>query len=124
METAKTAGRWRQHVAPLMLELSRGWAMLDPLRVRKWELWALFTRDSSTPVSFPTGYDIIDTDPDHLFSGSLAHAGGIDLSGLPVGFAELVARLTDLTALYAVLAEDRADDQSLADSFLQRWADA
>lgn len=42
IETARSDRTWRQHLAPLMVALSHGWLMRDPLLVRRSELGAIF----------------------------------------------------------------------------------
>lgn len=113
-ETARKDGRQRRELATTMLQLSRGWQMRSPLKVRREELLcniAEFRADSTDLQQQPT----FTLDPDALFSAS-------DYAAKESPEADLHARLTWAPALVETLIEDEREDDEVARAKGERWA--
>jgi hypothetical protein len=113
-ETARRDGRQRRELATTMLQLSRGWQMRSPLKVRREELAcavAGFRSDSRELQQRPA----FTLDPDALFSSS-------DYDEKDSAAADLHARLTWAPALAETLIEDEREDDENARAKADRWA--
>lgn len=113
-ETARKDGRQRRELATTMLQLSRGWQMRSPLKVRREELICAVAGcrpDSDEPRPRP----VFTLDPDALFSAS-------DYAEKDSPAADLHARLTWAPALAETLIEDEREDDEIARAKAERWA--
>lgn len=113
-ETARRDGRQRRELATTMLQLSRGWQMRSPLKVRREELACAvvgFRSDSREFQQRP----VFTLDPDALFSSS-------DYDEKDSAAADLHARLTWAPALAETLIEDEREDDDNARAKAERWA--
>jgi hypothetical protein len=113
-ETARKDGHQRRDLATTMLQLSRGWQMRSPLKVRREELLcniAEYRADATEHQQRPT----FTLDPDALFSTS-------DYAGKDSPEADLHARLTWVPALVETLIEDEREDNEVARAKGERWA--
>jgi hypothetical protein len=120
VETTQTDRAWRKQLGPLMVELSRGWLMRDPLRVRRAELIWMFSRRTGGP-EISVG-DVITLDPAELTADDLASRGS-DPELLPA-FQRLSNTMSAITSIFAVLIEDERLHSELARELAARWATA
>lgn len=102
IETCPTDRAWRVHMAELMISLSRGWLMSDPLLVRSAELLSLFAKRSGGPAA-PVG-DVITLNPFELFGDRLDDSPGA--TDLPEAIRRLPVILSAVAAVFSVLVED------------------
>ncbi len=113
-ETARKDGRQRRQLGTTMLQLSRGWQMRAPLKVRREELLCNISR-------LHPGSEAIDQrpvftlDPDALFTSS-------DYETKESFEADLHARLTWPPALADAVIEDEREDDENARTKAQHWA--
>lgn len=118
VETARSDGRWRRHLATTMLQLSRGWQMRSPLKVRRQELHLDMTlhrvSDTESPNEIP---EVFTLDPGALFATE-KHVP----SSSPT--AEMNARLTWATSFADMLIEDEREDSEHARAKVAAWAAA
>jgi hypothetical protein len=105
-------GRWRRHLASTMLELSRGWQMRNPVRVRRRELAA------ALGGARPAATDVFTLEPDVLF---VEPTGG-PISTFPPGWRELHHRLTSVSAICDVMVADDRSPRADAREKASRWA--
>ena len=113
-ETARKGGRQRRQLATTMLQLSRGWQMRNPLKVRREELLCSvvgFHGGSAERQPRP----VFTLDPDALFSSS--EYAEKDSSAI-----DLHARLTWAPALAETLIEDEREANEVARAKGERWA--
>jgi hypothetical protein len=113
-ETARRDGHQRRELATTMLQLSRGWQMRSPLKVRREELACAvvgFRSDSRELQQRP----VFTLDPDALFSSS-------DYVEKDSPAADLHARLTWAPAFAETLIEDEREDDENARAKADRWA--
>ena len=115
VETARKGGRQRRDLATTMLQLSRGWQMRSPLKVRREELVCAFAGVRSV-VRQPQPRSVFTLDPDALFSAS-------DYVGASLAERDLHARLTWASAIADLLIEDERDDDEIAHAKVERWAE-
>jgi hypothetical protein len=114
VETARKDGRQRRDLATTMLQLSRGWQMRSPIKVRREELVsALVGFRSDVPPFRPR--PVFTLDPDALFSAT-------DYAGAASAERDLHARLTWASAIAEVLIEDEREDDEIARASVERWA--
>jgi hypothetical protein len=114
-ETArKRNARKRREVATTMLQLSRGWQMRSPLKVRREELLYSIAKYSPDGTRFQRR-PAFTLDPDALFSAS-------DYIEKDSPEAELRARLTWAPALAEVLTDKEHEDDEAARTKGERWA--
>lgn len=113
-ETARKDGRQRRDLATTMLQLSRGWQMRSPLKVRREELLRNIAESRPDATEFPPR-PTFTLDPDALFSTS-------DYAGKESPEADLKARLTWASALAETLIEDEREDDEDARAKGERWA--
>jgi hypothetical protein len=121
-ETRRTVGRRREHLASLMLELSHGWQMRNPLRVRRDELRATFVRQRAGALdeSQPLRPLVFGLDPGIIFGARSLDLPSRKRAGRQAaGSGELVQRLAWACSLYLALltveADHRPDGARLAD---------
>jgi hypothetical protein len=114
-ETARKDGRQRRQLATTMLQLSRGWQMRSPLKVRREELLNSLSESCEGAPEFRRR-PVFTLDPDALFSTS-DHAE--DKSPRE----DLKTRTTWASALAEVMIEDEREDDQVARSKAERWAD-
>jgi hypothetical protein len=113
-ETARKDGRQRRQLGTTMLQLSRGWQMRAPLKVRREELLCNVSR-------LHPGSEAIDQravftlDPDALFTSS-------DYETKESFEADLLARLTWAPALAEAVVEDEREDDEAARAKAEYWA--
>ena len=113
-ETARRDGRQRRELATTMLQLSRGWQMRSPLKVRREELVCAVagSRLGSTEFRQRPAFTL---DPNALFSSS-------DYVTMDSPAADLHARLTWAPAFAETLIEDEREDDEAARAKAERWA--
>lgn len=113
-ESARKDGRQRRELATTMLQLSRGWQMRSPLKVRREELLFNVAEFGDGATEFRQR-PVFTLDPDALFSTS-------DYAEKDSPEADLHARLTWAPALAETLIEDQRDDDEVARAKGERWA--
>jgi len=115
-ETGRTYGTLRRELATTMLELSRGWQMRNPLRVRQEELAAALAGRE------PVARAVFTLDPDVMFGKPSSQ------STAPADFSEpmrvLHQRLTNISAIAAAMIEDEPEDPAEARQLAAQWADS
>lgn len=113
-ETGRKDGRQRRELATTMLQLSCGWQMRNPLKVRREELvCAIAELGTDAP---PQPRPVFTLDPDALFDGP-------DYQGQPSPDRDLHARLTWASAIAETLIEDEREDNGDARAKTERWAE-
>lgn len=113
-ESARKNGRQRRELATTMLQLSRGWQMRSPVKVRREELLCSAAKFSARPTEYRRR-PVFTLDPDALFSST-------DYPGKESWEADLHARLTWVPALAETLIEDEREDNDVARAKGERWA--
>jgi hypothetical protein len=113
-ESARKDGRQRRELATTMLQLSRGWQMRSPLKVRREELLCNVAGFRAGATEFQQR-PVFTLDPDALFSTS-------DYAEKDSPEADLQARLTWGPALAETLIEDEREDDEVARAKGERWA--
>lgn len=118
IETARSDRTWRQHLAPLMVALSHGWLMRDPLLVRRSELGAIFAaRAGREGLAAPA---VITLDSRQLYAEDMSPAPYA--ADLPSELATLSATLASVTSIYAVLIEDEVTHSAAGYAAAASWA--
>lgn len=121
IETGPLEGHRRAHLATLMVGLSRGWVMRDPLTVARSELATVFTDD---PVETTAAADAVFTlEGRALFAEPpprYAPRGG---SSLPASLVELIQTLSSVQSILAVLLEDERTQDSDGIAVSRKWAE-
>jgi hypothetical protein len=112
-ETARKDGRQRRELATTMLQLSRGWQMRNPLKVRREELVCAIAGLRTDASIRPR--PVFTLDPDALFHAS-------DYQGHPSPDRDLHARLTWASAIAETMIEDEREDDEDARAKAERWA--
>jgi hypothetical protein len=113
-ESARKDARQRRELATTMLQLSRGWQMRSPLKVRREELLCNVADFRAGATEFQQR-PVFTLDPDALFSTS-------DYAEKDSPEADLHARLTWGPALAETLIEDEREDDEVARAKGERWA--
>jgi hypothetical protein len=115
VELGRKSGQQRRDVAVTMLQVSRGWVMRNPLRVRAEELRRLF--DAESPVG-----EVFSLDPSPLFSDTEADGDPGPLA--PVGSVEATAASHSLVMAMVDVLSNTGQIQS-AEGILRgkAWAD-
>jgi hypothetical protein len=112
-ETGRKDGRQRRELATTMLQLSRGWQMRNPLKVRREELVCAIAGLRTNAPLRPR--PVFTLDPDALFDGS-------DYQEESSPERDLHARLTWASAIAETLIEDEREDGEIARAKTERWA--
>lgn len=113
-------GRWRQHLALTMLELSRGWQMRSPLIVRDRELSAAFCRKLGRPLGkLENGWPFT-LEPRALFAEPKPESRS-KATDLPAPWLDLVDRLSGVSAVFEAMLEDESPDNP-GRPLAERWA--
>lgn len=102
IETGPTYGRRREHLATLMVGLSRGWVMRDPLRVAVSELATLFANANREDTDES---DVFTLDARELFFESLSEYVPNE-PHLPAGVLQILTALVGVQSILAVLLEN------------------
>lgn len=107
IESTVTDGEYRRALAKAMLGLSRGWQMMDPLRVRRQELLDLLqaafpARGESKPSP------VITLEPDVLYFEGVPYEGASDF---PPEMNDLLRRVVSTLANYSTLADPSAEQR-------------
>lgn len=107
IESTVTDGEYRRALAKAMLGLSRGWQMMDPLRVRRQELLDLLhaafpARGESKPSP------VITLEPDVLYFEGVPYEGASDF---PPEMNDLLRRVVSTLANYSTLADPNAEQR-------------
>ncbi len=113
-EAARKDGRQRRELGTTMLQLSRGWQMRSPLKVRREELLCNVAGFRTGTTEFQRR-PVFTLDPDALFSSS-------DYAEKDSPEADLHARLTWAPALAETLIENEREDDEVARAKGERWA--
>ena len=114
VESVPLSGDWRVLHVATMLELSRGWQILQPARVRAEELRAaLHGGTPAVPGIATLGADV-------LFANRLGEVDGSDLPGV---MGALLPRLVNVSSIYAALLDPEPVDPGDGPAALKRWAD-
>lgn len=119
IETTQTDEAWRNNLAPLILRLSRGWLLADPLVVRRAELRVLF--EHRTRRASGMSFDAITLDPSHLYSQPVRDRPLGDASW-PQEVRILTEALSGLAACHAVLLENEALHGAEGEERARGWA--
>lgn len=122
LETGCTDGRWRRQMAPLMVGLSRGWILRDPLLVRHSELASMLARRAGTDFASPP---VVTLDPAAFYSENVLSGPPSTPTGAPAAPAELARFgeiLLAIVSIYAVLLDDEAVNSSEGDQATGNWA--
>ena len=117
IETGRLLGRRRGHLAPLLVDLCRGWLMANPVLVRGDELTATLCRRAGH-VS-PTPQSVFTLDASTVVTG---YPEPRVATGLPDALASLTQTLTKVTALFAALVADESTDSAEAREAARLWA--
>jgi hypothetical protein len=118
IESDPLGGKWRKELALEMVRLSRGWTMIDPLRVREQELHALFQDNGaeSTPAIEDHPFTL---DPRSFYAESEPYIPSRE--DLPADVLSLTQTLSGIQSLVATLLEDSPSPRDgVAES--KRWA--
>jgi hypothetical protein len=121
IETARVDRSWRQNLAPLMVRLSRGWLMRDPLLVRRAELRAMFRERVGAPVE--PAVAVITLDPSQAY-GKPIDVAPLGEPGWPKELRLLTETLAAVTATFAVLVEDEVTHSEAGYEVARRWAES
>jgi hypothetical protein len=113
-ETVPNNGRRRRHLAGTMLELSRGWVMRNPVRVRHEEISAALNGRE------PRATGVFTLRPWEIFTEDIRPSRTPE-HAMP-GWDEIYPRLTAVSAIYSTLISDEKID--LTDGWLRAdaWA--
>jgi hypothetical protein len=113
-ETVSNDGHRRRHLAGTLLELSRGWILRNPVRVRHEEIRAAILGQP------PVASGVVTLQPWWLFTQDISHAA-VPPGALP-GWEDLYPRLTAVSAIYSTLIANEKLD--LTDGLLRAdaWA--
>lgn len=114
IEAAYKDGRPRQKLATVMLELSRGWQMLNPLKVRLDEFLSALENAFDRRVDSSAQRPTVTLDPGALFS--------TPANPLPGGWSEIKERLSWAEAFADLFVEDEREADPLALAKANRWA--
>jgi len=112
-ETGRKDGRQRRELAATMLQLSRGWQMRNPLKVRREELLCAIAGLQTDAPLRPR--PVFTLDPDALFDAS-------DYLGESSPDRDLRARLTWASAIAETMIENEREDDEDARAKRERWA--
>lgn len=115
-ETMPIDGRRRRHLAGIMLELSRGWHMRSPVRVRHAELLAALVG------SAPRARGVFTLEPHGMFVEDLERTRAPE-SASP-DFGAVFTRMTAVSAVYSALIADERVDMSAGHATVSAWAAA
>lgn len=122
LETGRSDGPWREQMAPLMLELSRGWVLRDPLLVRHEEVCAMLAAEAG--VVFSPGPRIT-LDPNAMYS-DLPLTGPVTTERrrrATVGLDDVAGALAHVASIYGVLLEDEKILSSEGEIATSGWAE-
>ncbi|MEU3649407.1 hypothetical protein AB0E59_38955 [Lentzea sp. NPDC034063] len=123
VETTRAHGGWRRNLAPVMMELSRGWQMLHPVDVRHAELDVTFTRLSGGLADMPVGNDIFGLTPRMVFGRAATPPPESELSAdLPSAMRDLAGRTSWVASIYSILLENDAIPTPEGDRAAEAWA--
>jgi len=114
VETARTDGRYRRHLAGTMLDLSRGWQMRNPVRVRHLELKA------SLEGCDPVVPGVFTLNPHETFVEDLRKMKGPP--DAPQALQEAFPRLVTFSAIYDMMVEDEKASSEDAKERATAWA--
>ncbi len=121
IETGSLDGRQRAHLATVMVGLSRGWVMRDPLRVASSEMTTLFGPEP--PGAPDPGEPVFTLEARALFAEPPPKYVPRD-RGLPPDLAESIDTLSGVQSILAVLLEDERNRDRAGVERAQRWAGA
>lgn len=99
LETAHADGRWRRDLAEVLLGLSRGWQLRDPMQMQRSELVIALQRRVGSPGVVVQRPSVVTLEPDAIWqssqprraSGTAARSGDSD-SGSDVALFDLQPR--------------------------------
>ena len=124
VETAKMGGQQRTDLARTMIELSRGWQMRSPLRVREHELKRMLEPGSPTTSRWPD-IDVFTLLPNAIwadrFGTALPRLDDLP-DDLPDELRGLTERITWAVALTELLLETDSDFSSEGHRIATAWA--
>ena len=121
IETTRVSGSRRRNLAPLMVRLSRGWLMSDPLLVRRAELVRMFRQRIGEPLE--PGHDVITLDLSQLYMEP-ASSGPHGDPDLPEELRLLSEMMFLAAAVFALLIEDRVTHSEQGYTAAQLWAES
>lgn len=107
VESAVTDGEYRRALAKAMLGLSRGWQMMNPLRVRRQELLDLL-QAAFPGRRAPEPNSVITLEPAVLWFEDKAYEGASDF---PPAINDLLRRVVSTLANFSVLSDTTAEDR-------------
>jgi hypothetical protein len=111
VETARSDGRFRHHLATTMLSLSHGWQLRSPLAVRAFELAAgMRAVDAAAP-------DVVTLDPGALFA---PRQDAEPDTLLP--YADFLERVSWVSGFFDVMIEDEKEHPPEAQALAAKWA--
>jgi hypothetical protein len=113
-ETTGLLGRHRRHLATTMMELSRGWQMLNPVVVRGGELRAVLTGRE------PAVADVFRLEPYSMFIDGPEMPTGAD--DMPAPWPEVNRRVVCALSTYTTLMEPERLESAEGEDMARRWA--
>ncbi len=120
VEAARSDGRRRRDLAHTMLELSRGWQMRSPLRIRDDEIQAAFDAVAAHPMPHLPAEPAFTLAPHALWGTpngmDTADMPAMDVGGAPNDLGDVAGRM------YAVLAADGIENSPEAQQVALAWA--
>lgn len=119
VETGPLWGRQRAHVASLMVGLSRGWVMRDPLRVAASEITRLFGNEPASGVEDAGA--VFTLDAGALFAEPVPKYVPRD-PALPPETVKLIDSLSSVQAVLAVLLENERTQDPVGVERARQWA--
>lgn len=114
VETARADGRWRRHLGITMLDLSRGWQMRNPIRVRHLELKA------SLEGNDPVVPGVFTLSPHETLAEDLTKKQSPP--DVPQALREAFSRLVTFSTIYDVMVEDEKTISEDANEKATAWA--
>jgi hypothetical protein len=102
VETAKTGGQRRVDLARCQLELSRGWQMLNPLRVRTAELADMLSGRVTETYKADLREALFRLDPDVIW-GRAANPSPTGDTDLPMDLQDISDRMVWISSLFEVM---------------------
>lgn len=114
-ESATLFGQRRRNLAVTILELSRGWQMRNPVKIRAAEYRASMIGED------PVATDVITLEPGVLLAEGPRRPEMADM-GLPTEMTDLLERATAASAVYSTLLDDEPVDMRDGHAAAERWA--
>ncbi len=120
IETGPIYGPRRSHLAALMVGLSRGWIMRDPIRVASSEIEAMLARGVNEGI-LPAPAAVFTVDSRQLYAESTPGYVSND-ANLPPQIVSLINALSGVQAVLAVLLENERTQDPDGVEAARKWA--